>query len=281
MKAAIYFTPSYYRSQALANAMHAGFRRSGVNSFLAPVDRYYGIRGDAAVFYGFGGKCPKIMRDYRNAGLPVVNMDLGYWIRDSRKKMEGYNKVTLNARHPTAYFQSIKHPPDRFKRLGLTVKDWRKEGEYILVCGMSSKAANAAGLTFMEWERRTIARLRTHTDMPILYRPKPGKHCSPTPVKGATLAPHDVPIGDLLAKAHVCAARHSNACADALIDGVPVYCEEGAASVFSIRPEQVDNPPLRDGREQWAYDLAYCQWTLDEMRQGDVCAYLYSEGHFK
>lgn len=278
MKIAIYNNPSYYRSRSLAQAASIGCRRHG---HIAPVfntGEYRGVKGDAAVFYGFAGNCPRMFDAYRARGLPVVVMDLGYWVRDSRKRMKGYNKVTVNSRHPDAYFQKRPHGSGRFDRLGLTIAPWRECGKHILVCGMSAKAANAAGLRFLEWENAIVKEIRKVSDRPIVFRPKPSRKGGVAYISGTEQFPDHWPIQDCLQDAHICVARHSNACADALLAGVPVHCEEGVASAMSTPIAEIENPRMPDGRQQWANDVAYCQWTLDEINKGECWAHLKSEG---
>lgn len=278
MRVAIYHQQGYYRSEALADAMARGLLYHGHQPVRLRIDEFAGVRGEAAIFYGFGADAPQIMQAYRAKGYPVVNMDLGYWSRDSRKRMQGYNKVSVNARHPDAYFMRRAQQGDRFERLSLQIAPWRSDGGPIVVCGMSDKAARAAGLRFLEWETDIVSRIRALTDRQIVFRAKPNKRKSFASLPGVESVSSEIPIEQALRGAWACVARHSNACADALISGVPVYCEEGIASALSMRLDQIDNPPLPDGREQWAWNAAYCQWTTDEMRNGECWAFLKNEG---
>lgn len=232
---------------------------------------------DAAIFYGLAGGLAKVLQDYREAGRKAFYIDLGYWGRRIRSRWDGYHKLALNSRHPTDYFQRVPKGPERFAQFQLTVKPWRTAGRHIVVCGMSAKAAAAEGFLPHQWETDTIAELRLHTDRPIIYRPKPNWDDA-KPIPGATFG-KGPPLEYHLKNCHALVAHHSNAAIDALLGGVPCICPDGAASVLSGHTlDQIENPPMPDGREQFAYDLAWTQWSVAEMESGDAYRYLLSEG---
>jgi len=56
---------------------------------------------------------------------------------------------------------------------------------------------------------------------------------------------------------------------ESVIEGVPVFaCDKGAMSLdVSNDIIDLENPKLYN-REQWAYNLAYTQWTREEMVEG-------------
>lgn len=256
--------------------MAEGVRRSGAEADLRPSTSYSGQpHHDVAIFYGLASGLDRVFADYRT-GRRAVYVDLGYWNRRKRTRWDGYHKVAVNSRHPTDYFQRRRHGPERFLQHGVEIKPWREDGRHILVAGMSAKAAYAEGLLPHQWERETIARLRQITRRPIVYRPKPNWGDA-KPIIGSTFD-KDSTLEQALADCHAVVAHHSNVAVDALIAGVPCVCPGGVASLLSAhRLEDVENPPTPDGREQWAADLAWTQWTVDEMRLGKAFQYLLEE----
>lgn len=232
---------------------------------------------EAAIFYGLYNGCQRILSDYRDQGKRAIYIDLGYWGRRKRTRWDGFHKLALNSRHPTDYFQRIRHGSDRFRTHDLAIAPWRKGGRHILLVGMSAKAAAAEGFRPEEWERETIAKLRQLTDRPIHYRPKPNWDGA-RPIEGARFSPHGS-LAEALVDCHALVAHHSNCAVDALLAGVPCICPEGAASVLSGQAlDQIEDPPMPDGREQWAWDLAYTQWSMAEMEMGLAYRYLLREG---
>lgn len=277
-RVAIYFATHNNRSTLIGRAMYEGAVRAGAKAELLPSTAYRSSRYhpfDVAIFYGLAAGLDRIFADYRERAKAVY-VDLGYWNRRKRTRWDGYHKVAVNSRHPTEYFQRRRHPANRFEVHGCPIREWRESGRHVLVAGMSAKAAFAEGLQPHEWERETIARLRELTDRPIIYRPKPNWDGA-KPIEGARFD-RETSLEDALTNCHAVVAHHSNVAIDALVAGVPCICPGGAASVLSGHAlEQIENPPMPDGREQWAADLAWTQWTVEEMRSGEAIRYLIDE----
>lgn len=275
LKVICYSFPESRRSVLCAAAMSAGISKLGDHVELKNSRHYTTPEADVAVFYGLS---KPMLNDYSRPPHRAVFIDLGYWAREGQ---EGSHKITVNSRHPTAYFQRKAHEPSRFSRLGLRIAPWRGSGRSIMVVGMSGKAANAQGFQPEEWERQTVAALRTITKRPIVYRPKPNWKGS-TQIEGAEHQQGDqqgTDVAQKLRDVFCVVTHHSNVAVDALLMGVPVLSIEGIASVLSTKSlEKVDTPLRPEGREQWAYDAAYTQWTVSEMRTGSPWRHLKEEG---
>lgn len=231
---------------------------------------------DVAIFYGLANGLRVVFDQYK-AFRKAVYIDLGYWKRHKRSRWDGNHKLALNSRHATAYFQARPKPSDRFEASGLTVRPWRDGGNHILVAGMSAKAAACERLGAEVWERRTVAELRKITKRPIIYRPKPNWDGA-RPIPGSTFGKGQS-LEEALHDCHAVVTHHSNVAVDALLAGIPCICPEGVASALSGHAlTQIESPPMPDGREQWAYDLAYTQYSVDEMRGGAALRYLLGDG---
>jgi len=266
------------RSQVICSSMAAGIRACGDEAQEIREEFYNGPTAHVAVFYGLRGNCRQAFNDYRNSGRRAVYIDLGYWGRTDGGKLSGYHKIAVNGRHPTAYFQKKQHKEDRFRRFGLSVKPWQKEGKYVLLAGMGAKAADFEGFATHEWELDAVAKIRQFTQRPIIYRPKPSWR-NPEPIDGTFFSPRTQPLQDVLRVCHCVVSHHSNVCIDALLEGVPSFCVQGVAVPMSLQDiVRIEDPVYPNGREQWAADIAYTQWRPDEMRQGLAWQYLKGEG---
>lgn len=277
MKVAIYQQGGYDRARVVCDALRAGIRRCGDEADIVPLSRGSELKGDAIAFYGFQKPCDRLMAQAVKFGVPAVHVDLGYWGRTECGRLRGYHKVVLNSRHPTAYFQRRAHAADRIARFGLKIKPWQRNGRHILICGASHKHAAAMGYDPGEWEANTIAALRKVTDRPIRYRPKPsdlqsGPIAGTEYARGGSLEAH-------LSDCHALVTMTSNTAVDALVAGVPVFCEGGVASVMSSGPlTNIEKPSYPDGRDQFLADLAYCQWNMDEIEIGKPWMHFRDEG---
>ena len=274
MRVSIHAITGHMSAVKTCKAMAKGIEKCGDEAVIRSVTDTNVSSFDAVVLWGFIEPCQQIIRNCQNLGIPWVFIDLGYFRRE-----KGYYKVTVNDRHPDKYLMILPHPKKRFEKLGLTIKPWRiNPSGSILIAGMSGKAAWSWGLQPEEYERAVIQELQTrYPDFPIIYRPKPTW-------SGASLIPGTKfdkfqPLKHLWSKLWCVVSHHSNVCCEALIEGIPVFCQYGAASVLGPHDlTKIRSPEYSDNREQWAANLAYCQWSLTEMEEGVVWSYLKEVG---
>lgn len=229
---------------------------------------------DVAVFWGYVDICQAVLQSYKAVGKKAVYIDLAYWGRDN------HFKISVNGRHPTEYFQRRPHDDVRRKMFGIEPREeWSQQGT-ILVAGMGPKAAWAENCLPVEsWEKNAIATIKQFTDRPIIYRPKPsqhyGKHIADTTLDTATL------IGIAIKHSWAVVTHHSNVGVDGLVAGVPCFTEQGVAVPMSHSDlSQIESPryPSFEERVQWLNDVAYVQWSIQEMRSGACWRYLLDEG---
>lgn len=225
---------------------------------------------DCAVFYGLEGNTPRLFTDF-SARSAAVYVDLGYWGRREGGRWAGYHKVSVNSRHPGAYFQSGKHPFDRARRFHVEQPTpWRTEAahQHILLAGMGDKGSLAEGYRPEEWERWAIAELRKYTSREIVYRPKPSWKGA-KPIAGTILSPRDREVEQDLRGCYAVVTHHSNVAVDAIVAGVPSFCWGGVAACMSLQNlARIDIPYYPEQRLQWMADIAYTQWSIAEMRAG-------------
>lgn len=142
----------------------------------------------------------------------------------------------------------------RFCRMGMPVKDWRKNGDYILLCPNSQSFLERFGAP--NWVDDTIISLRRHTDRPIKIRWKDDRR----------------PIKRDFKDCWAVVVFTSNAAVEAALFGIPVFATRSCAalSMGSSDLSLIERPLMPDGRKQWASRLANNQWTLSEMARGDL-----------
>lgn len=273
----VYFARGNRRSRTIADAAYIGLRSIGDSPRISDTAGYRGVRADYAVFYGLSCRLDEIFEDYRNQAAAIY-VDLGFWRRRINTRYDGYHKMSVNALNPTEYFMRREHCPSRFKELGLEVAPWRQPMKgSILLAGMSEKAALARGLTPHAWEREALATIREHTDRPVTYRPKPSCRRSYA-ISGAQFD-KGVPLPKILAETAAVVTRQSNTAIDALLAGVPVFCEQGVASVLGCDDlTQIESPWYPDNRQKWLENVAWCQFTTAEIATGLPFRHFKEEG---
>lgn len=277
IRVAVYQIPGHLRSTHIATAMAAGARKCGEIVRVIGSSDFRSPDADVAVFYGFDASLQRVFASYRSDGLPVVYVDLGYWGRHDGGKRSGYHKISVNNRHPTAYFQKRSHDGSRIRRFNLDLKDWTA-GRSILLAGTSARAAAVDGFAPEEWERAAAARLREFTDRPIIYRPKPSWPGA-KPIPGTTFEADQAGLPNLLLDCHAVVTHHSNVSVDGLIAGVPAFCLEGVASPLALQDlSEIERPNREGDRVQLLRDISWCQWNVAEMSEGLAWRYLRDEG---
>lgn len=219
-----------------------------------------------------------MIADHKQRGALLLYMDKGY--KRSRdpdalptEKISEWWRIVVNDVHPTAYFQKVPRAYDRAKVAGLKLHGRQSGGSHIMIAGSSAKFHLAAGLPPpAEWVAGVIAGIRERTDRPIIYRPKPSYHDA-VPVEGAEFDwGNKTQLRDILKRCAVMVTHGSIASVDSICAGVPAIILGNAVAkpISSTSLEEIQMPKWAsdEDRRQWASDLAYCQWRVEEFMSG-------------
>jgi len=157
----------------------------------------------------------------------------------------GFNGLNGRATFPKA--------PDgeRFNDLFPGVmRSWKDKPGYALVIGQCPGDAALAGTNIDNW-------VATITDS------VPGTKYRPHPSVTAPAASLD----DDLSGARCCITYNSNAGVMAVMAGVPTITMDRGAMAWNVSSHNPQFSLMTD-RDEWAHDMAYSQWTLQEIEQG-------------
>ena len=213
-------------------------------------------------------------------------------------KPNEYYRVGVNGfLHGDAYFGPEENfTGKRFQDMGLTYSGWKsKTGDKIIIALQLAGDASLRNNDINQWCLDTIKRLRKFTDRAIEIRTHPGvseKGWSNHEELFRQLAfmglnnvkcvnGREVPWQDHLNDAYCVISYTSGLSIDAIIQGIPVIaCDEGnfAWSLMNNRVNDIEKLKLPNETDvqQWLYNLAYCQWTPEEMRSGECFRHLQS-----
>lgn len=231
----------------------------------------------AVVFGVYKSKVPKsfprgeIFQRQRSKNLDVIVLETGYINRGDGGKHHyaaGFNG--LNGR---ADFRNQEMPDDRAKKLGVELKPWRT-GKHILLCGQVPWDASVENSDHKTWLVAAVERIKSYSQRPIVYRPHPMARQAIPMVPGTQLSVQS--LRDDFMQAHCVVTYNSNTAVEAAIEGIPVFAHDMGSMCWPIANKSlicVDVPNKPD-RSQWLNDLAYTQWTLDEMRSGEAWRHL-------
>jgi hypothetical protein len=200
-----------------------------------------------------------IMARHVARGGHVVAVDLAYWHRDTKAR------IAIDAAHPSAWVMRQSWPPSRLEADGLTLADrWDPDGPIILA-GLGAKARAQYGAAVIDqWEAAKYAACRARwPERSIRYRRK--RPTDPLPAWATSSSPHV--IDAVLTGASLLVTWHSNVAIDAIRLGIPVVCQDGAASAVCPAEVPTDPQPLaRELRRQFLANLAWFQWAPTEAR---------------
>lgn len=235
--------------------------------------------GDVDVIWSvlFNGRMSGNRAVWENAlakSKPVVVLEVGGIKRGTTWK------VGLNGINRDAYFGDSGNDSSRRNLLGLELKPWQSNGEYILICGQHEKSLQWQNMPRMsQWVMDTIEEIQKHTDRPILFRPHPRCRLEaiesqyknvyrqePRHIDG-TYDDFDMQFNNVYATV----SYSSNPGIHSILNGVPAFV--GPSSLAYDVANDVDfmhdiNDPLRPDRYQWLNDYAWTEFTVEEIAQG-------------
>ena len=186
-------------------------------------------------------------------------------------------------------------PPDRWLQIQkdqkIEIKDWRSNGEYILLLLQRPGDSSLKNLisrygSYENFLSQTIKDIRKNTDRPIKVRLHPLRQDRQLKVINK-LKIQDITISQNMAgskplegglglekdfeKAWAVVGFNSNALTESVCEGIPTFslCPSSMAWDCSNKHLVDLEQPITFDRNQWLYNLGYCQWREDEIARGD------------
>lgn len=214
-------------------------------------------------------------------GRPTIVLEVGGIKRGTTWK------VGLNGINRDGDYLSTGNNNDRARLLGLELKPWRYDGEYILIAGQHDKSLQWKNMPPMsEWVIDTIQLIRSQTSRPIIFRPHPRcplpaiehefkdvKRQQPKQVKD-TYDDFDMSFDNIWATV----SWSSNPGIHSVINGVPAFTGPSSLA-FDVSEQNLRNieNPLYCDRTKWINDYAHTEWTIEEISQGIPIKHLTSK----
>ena len=215
-----------------------------------------------------------IYESYKAQNKPVIVLEVG-----GIKRNETW-KIGINGINREADFANDIVDGERWKKFNIDLKPWRQTGEDIIICGQHTSSHQWRNNPSMsEWFEKQIIGIRKYTDKPITIRPHPRNQVTmdvkkyknvrivrPQPDRSTY---DDTDLAERLKTAWAVVSHSSNPAMTAVFSGVPVYVSEASLSheVGNKSFENINDPHMPD-RQQWANKLAYTEWWIEEIQQG-------------
>jgi len=237
---------------------------------------------DVAVVFGVGKKrVPasfargEIYRHHHTEqGKPIIVLERGFINR------EHYYGAAWNGLNGLADFCNKNSPPDRWVKLNVEIKPWRqsKPDDHILFCGQVPWDASVQHIDYELWVEETyheLVNIGIDIGREVVFRPHPQvkDHDYGVPSSKRTWEQD-------IAGAHCVVAYNSTSAALAILEGIPIFSFHKGSMAWDVSAHRLDKYVLKSGekpdRRQWAFNLAYAQWTAEEMSKGLTWQHLKS-----
>lgn len=205
---------------------------------------------------------------YQLSGRPVLIVEVGALKRNQTWRLMVNGKNCL---------LSTGNNQQRFNWMGIQLRPWHNDGKHILIACQRPESQQWQGRPDINtWLEHTVAKIKQHSDRPIKIRPHPRYRSIRLP-HGCELS---TPISisgtydefDFVKDCYNawCVVNvNSNPGVEAVLAGIPVFVDSSsmAAPVGNLDLDSIENPAT-PCRQQWAWDLAHTEWTVEEIRQG-------------
>jgi len=263
MKVGLFYPPYNDGNASVIRAFHSGIP----NSSLSDDTRYR--KCDVLVIFGlvkYSFKKSFAKGELMNShDGPVIVVERGFIKRDK------YWSIGFGGINGRANFVNANSLSDRWNKLGVELKPWRDpRGGVVLVSGQVPWDTSVQHMDHLGWCRETVNTVRQMGMEPIL-RPHP------LAVKRNVDYDVDCEVSNKTLEEDLTRSDHvvtwcSNSGVDAVLEGVPTIAMDKMSMVWPVTGKTLLDlvDPFTPDRQQWANNIAYAQWSLDEMRSGEA-----------
>lgn len=230
----------------------AGAKRFGLQTNI--INNYESSKSDMVLTWG--GSVNGIHKKLKPSQI-WMHIDGGFLNRPD------HVRISLNDYYSDKYIHNFNLPSDRFDSLNIHLKPWRRCDGKILICCSSKPGMARVGLNLKYELNSLLINLNKFTDREISIRHKN--------------AAQTTKLYDILNGVSSVIAWNSAASIEAAIAGVPIFtmCSSVADPIANKDLSLIENPKTFN-REQCLYNIAYHQWTDDEISTGDPFNFLLS-----
>ncbi len=269
LKVKIYLKPREQRwADDWKNAMAAGMRRHGetVTMDEGPV------RAGCDLMVTWGTRYASAFDIHTRAGDDVLVMERGYigdreaWTSLAFNGLNGRGEFIvpeMDVDHVSRYYENFRH-----------LILWQKpdpspiRSKYALILGQVPGDKSLENIPNLEQWYLDRAQDLMDAGYDVLFRTHPVR---------PSIAPKGIELckaPDLktaLAGAQLALAYNSNSLVDAVLSGTPAVCyDQGAMAAPVCTDSRVTDirSPTANERREWGQRLAWCQWSMEEIRDG-------------
>ncbi len=270
MRVTLHINPSLKHHKEYGDLFVAGLK---VHKIIAQVQKgYVPTECNVAVIWGWHRRAQRIIDHQESKGRHVIVLERGYF----GDRLNDCTSVALIGTDGLPYFNNDNSSDDRFKESGIQLKPWKPGNDYVVVAGQIPNDTSVDTVNIRNWVYAQISAIR-EKGFKVVYKPHPDDTGSQrVPAETITMRGD---LDEVLKRAKCIVTFNSTVGVDAMIAGVPVIAMDQKSRVYSIAGHDLDYLKKKGkidepGREQWAHDLAYCQWSKKELANGKAWAHI-------
>jgi hypothetical protein len=202
---------------------------------------------------------------------PFYYMDSGYAGNyKSQTNPNGWKLWHRIVKNNVQHTDIIDRPGDRWCKLDYPIRK-RKQGKHILLVTPSEKPCKFYGINSNNWIQETVESIKKYTDRPVVIRNKASR----------VQRVNQQTIFDDLYQCHALVTYQSIAAVESVLYGVPAFtlAPTAADPVCDKNLSLIETPTYQEEDKiyRWACHLAYCQFHIDELKDGSAYRILSNE----
>lgn len=231
----------------------------------------------------------QIIEHQKKKGKRVLLADSNLFLYKDKTNPHHYLRYSFDGIFPNTgeYCDNVINP-ERWKKIsktiGIDLKDYRTNGNHILLCLQRNGGWSMGGFDVVDWTAQTIKLLRHHTDREIVIRAHPGDkgskgYLSPNNLikkigllKGVRLSKQGAELTHDLKNCWAVVNYNSSPTVAAAIEGYPIFVTDAqksqCAEIANTNLKNIENPMLPD-RQKWIERISMFHWSFDEVSTGE------------
>lgn len=259
-------------NNAAHQVQHAAWMKAGLerHGWQVELVQRNGMLGAAFDMVGcWSVKQPRVWDWQKKHGGPVLVME-----RAALQPRHTFTSVGFDGLAGRGRYPQVDDGGTRWrKHFAQHMKPWREGGDYVLLCGQVRGDAAIWGCDFHAWAQQVTSTLKLRGKR-VRYRPHPLslKFYDRWNPFGAEFSTR--PYEEDLAGAELVVTFNSTSGVEAVLAGVPAVTFDKGAMAWDVTTHDLDTPPARPDREQWAHRLAFSCWLPQEIESGEAWDYV-------
>lgn len=217
----------------------------------------------------------------------VVAVDSNLFLYANTNNPLHYLRYSFNGVFPlTGIYCDKRIDPLRWQKikqnLNLSLKDYRTNGNHILICLQRSGGWSMGQFNIEDWTNTVISQIQAVSDRTIIIRSHPGdknrdQYLPKINWSKSVIPSTNMNLVDDLRNCWAAVNHNSSPVVGAAIEGVPIFVTDPAKSqcreVANTDLAQIENPLMPD-RQKWVERLSMFHWNFDELKSGECWTHM-------